>query len=50
MVPSIYTGTGGWFFEYIREPKVGSFNIYGRRRLFLSLFTAAGDLSFQHIR
>ena len=38
-----------WFFQYIREPEFGSFNIYGSRRLVLSLFTEAGDWSFQYI-
>ena len=60
LVLSIYTGAGGWFSQYmtasgwflhyIREPEVGSFNIYGSRRLVVSLFTAARDWSFQYIR
>ena len=33
MVLSIYTGAGGWFFQYKREREVGSFDIHGNRRL-----------------
>ena len=49
MVLSIYSVAGGWFFQYIREPEVGSLNIlglvvgffkiYGSRRLVLSIYT-----------
>ena len=36
---TIYTGAGGWFFRYLRKPEIGPFNIYGSRRLVLSIYT-----------
>ena len=37
MVIPKYTVAGSWVFQYIREPVVGSFNIYGSRRFVPSI-------------
>ena len=56
MVLSIYTGAGGWSFDIYATRNVGPFNIYGSRKLGLSIYTVAGSLSvaggwfFQYIR
>ena len=50
MVISIYTVAESWFFQYIREPVVGRFNKYERRRVVISIYTVAGGWSYQYIR
>ena len=49
MVLSIYAVAGSSVFQYIREPVVGSFDIYWSRKLVLSIYERSGWF-FQYIR